>query len=560
MRRSLLISGTLLFATAIVLSTARIEAAVGAAAGSLRWGPTLFRALLVVHAGLLVAFGLLAPGRANQRAQPNEPLSPASRAILLGILVVALALRIPGLDSCLWFDEVLTVVNLVRLPLGQIVSQFPDQNQHMLFTVLAHVSTRLFGESAWAVRLPSVAFAVASVWALFLLGRRLLGEREALLAAALMTVSYHHVWFAQNARGYMGLLFFATLATWCWVEARRQDRRSWYLWYAVLLALGMWVHLTMVFVPLAHALIAVTELGWRSARGNAAGALRRFAHLAGAWLLSATLTLQLYALTLPQFLTGEGFHEASLPSEWSNPLWVITESARSLSIGLGASIVVVAGLVVAAIGWIGIARRDPAVALALVLPPALGGLAMLALGHYLWPRFFFFAMGFVLLIVVHGTCETPRVILRLLLTSRSHDVLAMRAGVALTCFGILLSAVALPRVYALPKQDFVGARDYVEHTQTPTDAVVAVGLAGTAYRRYFAPHWLTADSADALRDVLDRHDRVWLVYTLPVELEAYRPDVWRMVQEDFEVVQVFPGTLGGGQVTVCRERNGRERG
>src|SRR5262249_32397030 len=139
-------------------------------------------------------------------------------------------------------------------------TRFPSQNQHMLFSVLARLSFDLFGESAWALRLPSVLFGVGSVWALFMLGRRLLGEREALLACALMTVSYHHVWFSQNARGYMGLLCFTLLATWLWLESLARDEWPWHIGYAVAVALGAWLHLTMAFVVSAHVLLSLTAL------------------------------------------------------------------------------------------------------------------------------------------------------------------------------------------------------------------------------------------------------------------------------------------------------------
>src|SRR5262252_2989241 len=91
--------------------------------------------------------------------------------------------------------------------------------------------------------------------ALFLLGRKIASDVEALLACALMTVSYHHIWFSQNARGYMGLLFFTLLGTWLWLEA--MDRDDFRLWasYAVCMALGFWIHMTILFVVAAHALI-----------------------------------------------------------------------------------------------------------------------------------------------------------------------------------------------------------------------------------------------------------------------------------------------------------------
>jgi len=160
--------------------------------------------------------------------------------------VFAIFLRIPALNSCLWLDEVLTMARFAKPPLAWIFTSFPDQNQHMLYSLMAHGAVRLFGEQAWSLRLPSVLFGAASLWALFLLGRKIASDVEALLACALMTVSYHHIWFSQNARGYMVLLFFTLLGTWLWLEA--MDRDDFRLWasYAVCMALGFWIHMTIL--------------------------------------------------------------------------------------------------------------------------------------------------------------------------------------------------------------------------------------------------------------------------------------------------------------------------
>src|SRR4029077_12226550 len=106
----------------------------------------------------------------------------------------------------------------------------------------------LFGDSSWSVRLPAVLFGVASIWALFLLGRELLSTREGLLSAALMTVSYHHIWFSQNARGYTALLFWSLLSSWFLVRALKTSRnRDWVL-HALATALGVYSHITMLFM------------------------------------------------------------------------------------------------------------------------------------------------------------------------------------------------------------------------------------------------------------------------------------------------------------------------
>jgi hypothetical protein len=588
-RLVLVIAGSLLVVTAALAPNSAIERALlSDASRTLGWGATLFRALLATHGVALLIAGIIWMRRpqAKNLATPDYQIktSRMSWIILAGLCLLALGLRLLRLDTDLWHDETLTLIDFARAPYGEIVTRFPSQNQHMFFSVLARFSIDLFGESAWALRLPSVIFGVGSVWALFLLGRRLLGVREALLACALMTVSYHHVWFSQNARGYMGLLFFTLLATWLWLESLARDEWRWSLGYAVAVALGAWLHLTMAFVAAAHVLLSLTVLiepvansekatfGRREQRiqTDATGqrglsvAIRRirvnprFLPLIVSWLLCASLTLQLHALALPEFLRS-GLHEVSLPSEWTNPLWVIAESLRSLRIGFSGIVVVLCGGAMVCVGWLSLLRRDWRAALGLVLPATLAGGFMLALGHNLWPRFFFFSMGFGLLIVVRGAMAAPQLLARLIgkWRSRQNEWTARgrwveAAGVALACLIIAASAATLPRNYRLPKQDFSGARDYVEQHRQPGDAVVAVGLAGMDYGRYFAPHWSSPETRAELEAIRQSHATVWLVYTLPIEIKAYRPDIWGIIERDFEIVKIFPGTLGGGEVYVCR--------
>jgi hypothetical protein len=96
------------------------------------------------------------------------------------------------------------------------------------------------------------------------------------------------------------------------------DRDDFRLWasYAVYMALGFWIHMTIVFVVAAHALIFA--IMWLRSERNPAP----LASAAVAFILCGTATLQLYALSLPEFLRT-GLSEVSPPSEWINPLWVV---------------------------------------------------------------------------------------------------------------------------------------------------------------------------------------------------------------------------------------------
>jgi 4-amino-4-deoxy-L-arabinose transferase-like glycosyltransferase len=537
-RAATLAFGSLLVVLAILVSNTGVEQALGRAPHSLAWGPTLWRVLLALHGCVLLFAGVFSKGSSGRSSR--VPIPPAVLRTLAALTLIALVLRIPALNSCLWLDEVLTMARFAKPPLAWIFTSFPDQNQHMLYSLLAHGSLRLFGEQAWSLRLPSVLFGAGSVWALFLLGRKIAGDTEALLACALMTVSYHHIWFSQNARGYMGLLFFTLLGTWLWMEAIERDNVRLWTSYIACMALGFWIHMTMLFVLAAHVLIFLVV--WlRSGRGRT-----KLARAAAAFALCLTVTLQLYALSLPEFMRT-GLSEVSPPSEWINPLWVVTESLRSLRVGFAGTAVVLCGGVVVAAGWLDIMRRRPSVAWAMVLPAFMGGASMLALGHNLWPRFFFFSMGFGLLIAIRGAMRLPDLLLGLLGTGPQWR---LRAGYAFAGLFILASLSTVPRAYALPKQDFTGARDYVERLPGADGRVVVVGLAVHAYSEYYAPQWPSAETADQLKAL---HPE-FLVYTLPIELKAAHPDIWQAVQSDFETVKIFPGTLGGGEVYVCRER------
>jgi hypothetical protein len=129
-----------------------------------------------------------------------------------------------------------------------------------------------------------------------------------------------------------------------------------------------------------------------------------------------------------------------------------------------------------------------------------------------------------------------------------------KAGYALAGMIIAMSAITVPRCYALPKQDFTGARAYIEQSRRPGDAVIVVGLAEHAYAPYYAPNWAVAHTPDELTALCPKSGQAFLVYTLPIELRAFHPQLWKAVDTYFEPIRIFRGSLGGGEVYVCRER------
>ena len=116
---------------------------------------------------------------------------------------------------------------------------------------------------------------------------------------------------------------------------------------------------------------------------------------------------------------------------------------------------------------------------------------------------------------------------------------------------ISLSAISVAWAYG-PKQDFGGALAFVEKNRGPTDAVVSVGLATFIYQKLYGKKWGKADTIQELNAIRSQNKRTWVVYTMPLHLESYFPEILTSIESEFEQVKIFPGTLGGGAVFVSR--------
>lgn len=540
----------------------------------LRLGALLFKAGLVFHGLLLAAVTATWPSWAvphggKARASlwtvsiPRETGGRNLRGLLVvaGLLGAGAALRAINLGSGLWYDEVVTLVEFVRPSLGQIFTGFASDNQHTFFSLLAHGSVALFGESPWALRLPAVLFGLAGIWALYALASTIASEHEALLAAALLTVSYHHIWFSQNARGYTGLLFFTLLATWLFVRGLQDLRLGLWVGYAVAMTLGVYTHLTMAFVLTSH----VLAYGW-----VLVGCWRRGEHLTGpcwipvfAFALVGSLSFQLYALVLPQVM-GATVNATTVPSDWTNPLWALAETLRGMKVGFAGGVGGLAAAGLFASGLLSYARENRFIVALLVLPGLLGAAVVILLQRNFWPRFFFYTMGFLVLIAVRGAMVIGGVLAGLVRRSSVDAALGRRIGVALTAGLILLSAASLPIAYRYPKQDYQGALAFVEQRRQPGEAVVAVGLASLPYQRFYAPYLDAIRSLDELNAIRSRSRATWLLYTFPIHLRSRHPDILDSVGSNFRLVKIFPGTVGDGAIYVWRSAEatraeGRER-
>ena len=482
--------------------------------------------------------------------------------IMLGLAVLALAVRLPGLNSGLWNDEISSVMYSYRTPFPAMFTEYPGDNKHPLYSHLAHLSISIFGESNWAIRLPALLFGVATVPLLYVFGRHVVRQREAFLSAALLALSYHHVWFSQSARGYIVLAFALVATTHLLVKMLRQDSRRSAALYAVSIALGVYTHLTFVFAVFAQFAVAVLALVL-PARSQPRPDWRR---TLVPFVAGGAITVALYAPMIGQI--REYFRVPSEMAQNSDATWAIGEGIRVLQAGLGDQFGI--GLLVlgvcAAIGLAGVVsllRQDRDVALLLTLPAVAVTLGALATSGALYPRFYFLLAPFLVLIAVRGAFASSAWLVQLAARGRNAGEIAGRAdklamaGVTLL---ILASAASVPRNWSTPKQDFEGAMRFVLAEARAGDRIATADITTEMYGRYYGQDWRAVHNApelDALRDSVS--GKVWMVYTFPRYLALFDSALEAKVDRECQTERVFAATLGGGEVVVCSLRGGGPR-
>jgi hypothetical protein len=470
-------------------------------------------------------------------------------ATLFSLMAVASLLDAIGLNRDLWLDEIYTLIRVVRRPMREIITIYAGDNQHMFYSVLARISVVLFGDHPWTVRLPAVVFGVCAVPALYFLAREVTTRREALLATTLLTVSYHLLWFSQDARGYTGMLFWTLLCTTFLLRGLRSVKWTNWLIYAVAAALGSYMYLMVVFVVLAHAALCAWLLLFPAKDGDFR--VRALKQPAAAMTLAGLLTLSLYAPVLLQ-VQNNFLHQPSKMQAISTPHWAFWETLRGLQIGFGsAAAVAVAGALFAAGLWS--YWRQSGVAAAVFVLPGLGTAAgALAARGTMYPRFYFYLLGFAMLIVVRGGMAAGAGLSRILGHGTDKGMNGIKWGTVVVSLMIFVSAMSLTRNYKYPKQDFGGAMRFVETRLQSDEPVVTTGVIGYVYQQYYGLPWVQVDSATQLDALRAKGRRVWMIYTFPLYVERETPDVMAAIRRDCAAQQVFPGTVGGGDVTICR--------
>jgi hypothetical protein len=190
---------------------------------------------------------------------------------LLLILLVAALLRVvalPGVPPGLQHDEVFHGHDAVTVLLGYRPLYFTSNaGNEPLFIYLMALTAGLFGHTAWGIRLAAVICGLLTLLFTYLWIRRAYNNRTALIAAALMAVSFWPIFLSRVGLRAASVPMMAALSAWLLFEGmqriqesanRSQKRRVW-MWFC---AAGIALGLSLYTYPAARTMPIIFLLFW----------------------------------------------------------------------------------------------------------------------------------------------------------------------------------------------------------------------------------------------------------------------------------------------------------
>jgi mannosyltransferase len=173
-------------------------------------------------------------------------------ATLFVFTLSAAALRFHSLGAkTFWFDEGVSVA-IARLDGYNFFRILWRREANMsLYYALLH-SWLWLGASEFFIRSLSVLFGVASIPAIYALGRRLFNSQTGLIAAALLTVNAFHVGYSQEARSYSLMMLLCILSSLYFVETLEKPSSRSRAAYIIFSALAVYAHFYSLLLLVAQ--------------------------------------------------------------------------------------------------------------------------------------------------------------------------------------------------------------------------------------------------------------------------------------------------------------------
>ncbi len=168
------------------------------------------------------------------------------------VVLLGFALRLYRLDAqSLWWDEIYTVARSV-MSVPELIENLFESRVHLPLYFLLMQTWGEIGRGEFVIRYFSVLGGVLTLPLMVQTGRLLNGRQVGWLGAFLLAISPFHIWYAQEARMYTFLALNALAANYFLLRQLRQERRRYWVGYAMTLTFTLYSHYLGALLLIAH--------------------------------------------------------------------------------------------------------------------------------------------------------------------------------------------------------------------------------------------------------------------------------------------------------------------
>lgn len=183
--------------------------------------------------------------------------------LIIFIVILGAALRFYGLGrESIWYDEAISI-SVSKYGFKDIIkwvfNNSAETNPPFYYMILSPW-TAVFGDSESVSRMPSAIFGSLSVIAIYALGKLLYDKRTGLIVALILAVSFFHIKYAQEARGYTLMVCLILVSYYSFLRLTMKRSTLYTALYVASTALLMYTHYYGTMIILAQNIFCFTLL------------------------------------------------------------------------------------------------------------------------------------------------------------------------------------------------------------------------------------------------------------------------------------------------------------
>lgn len=214
--------------------------------------------------------------------------------LFVGLAVFLTITLINAPRASIWFDEGFSAY-IAQFSFWDIARYTATDVHPPFYYWLLKIWSDLFGTTELAYRSLSILFGAATATVAFFLTRKLFGRKVAWVALTFIVLSPMLIRYSDEARMYTLTALIVFSATYVMLKAEETKKRKYWVWYAILVSIGMWTHYFTALAWVAHLAWHGTQV-WR--KGNKPKEFwKKF--FTKPWVLTYALAVGLFIPWLP---------------------------------------------------------------------------------------------------------------------------------------------------------------------------------------------------------------------------------------------------------------------